>query len=202
MNKNKWEIEGMYYESCRMEGHCPLWFGRNIDGPGCTNFETWEIKKGHINGVDISGIIIVIHQDGIGPKAADLGTPGGITEGAVYISDIASEEQKKELTPFFQKNMGIEMWGTFLGLKYVDIKLFKGENYHHTKMQFGEQKITLTKGSNNNAIGMSNPINTNLTNVKFGNADFWTFKDYGKDLVNKNTGGTVANFYLKGTINS
>jgi hypothetical protein len=202
MRHGEWELSGKYYESCRMEGHCPLWFGRNLWGErGCVNFETWEIVTGHIGVVDVSGIIIVRHQDGIGPKAADLGKPGGISEGAVYVSDNASEEQRKVLTPFVKNNMGMELWGKNLGTKFVQIKVNHGNGTHHTWMPFGEQQITLTVGGDGKApIEMANPINTSLRNVAFGNTDVWSYHDYGKNIVCHNTGGTVGDFHIKGTL--
>ena len=66
--KTKWALKGNFYECCRMEGHCPIWFGRDLWNEPCVNFVTYEIEEGQIQDVDMRGITIIYHQDYIGPK--------------------------------------------------------------------------------------------------------------------------------------
>ena len=50
--ENRWSVKGVHYECCRTEGHCPLWFGRDLWKDPCVNLRTFHIRKGHIkNGV-------------------------------------------------------------------------------------------------------------------------------------------------------
>jgi len=194
-------LKGMFLESCRIDGPCPLWFGKDLSDAACVNFETWEIKEGHIGGVDMKGIIIVRHQDGIGPKFADRIKPGGIAEGAAYISDNATKEQRKILEPFVKNHLGAELWRKCLGVKFVPISIDKGKGTYHVRMPYGEQKMTLTVGGDGkNPIIMANPKRTNLSNVWFANTDIWTFHDYGKKIEYHDKEGNVADFNMQGTL--
>lgn len=184
-------------ECCRTEGHCPLWFGRDMWDEPCVNFATYDIKEGQINGVDMKDITIVHHQDGIGPTFAEL--MKGVAEGAAYISDNATAEQRAVLEPFVKKNLGADGWGKCLGVKFVKIDVSQNHRTYNIVMPFGEQHITLTTGGDGeNAITMGNSWNAAASNIKFGNTDSWTYHDYGKNLVFKNTGGVVANFAAQG----
>ena len=127
--KSGWALRGKFYESCRTEGHCPLWFGRDMWEKPCVNFETYEIEEGQIGGVDMKGIIIIRHQDNIGPTFEELLKGPG--EGAVYISSNATEEQRRVLEPFVKSHLGAEGWKKLLGVKFVDINIVTGFNGRH-----------------------------------------------------------------------
>jgi hypothetical protein len=187
-------IKGETYECCRTEGHCPLWFGRDMWDKTCVNLQAYLIKEGHINGVDMKGIIILWHKDIIGPKFSDLAAGPG--ESAVYISDNATPEQRKVLEPFVTTKMGKSR--KFYGLKYVDIKITKENNTYHIVSPISEQHITLTAGNDGSAIRMVNQKNPNVSDVKFCNTERWSYSDYGKDIKFFNTGGVVCNFVMQG----
>ena len=108
MHKENWKLKGTFYESCRQSGHCALWFGRDLTGGPCSNFATFHIEEGNIGKVDMKGIIIVQCGDGIGPTQEDL--HHGIKEGAVYVGDNATEEQRTILEPFVKNHLGTELW--------------------------------------------------------------------------------------------
>ena len=81
MTDQKWVLKGMYYECCRANGNCPLTFGRDmVDGP-CANLAVYQVTEGQVQGVDMNGVVFLIHGDGIGPKFTDM-FPGqkGIAE--------------------------------------------------------------------------------------------------------------------------
>lgn len=193
-------LAGEFYECCRTEGHCPLWFGRDMwDGVPCVNIGTYHIKEGQIDGVDVAGVTIMHHRDGIGPTFAELVSGDGIREGAVYVSDNVTEEQKSVLDPFVRSNLGADSWGKLLGVKFVKIDVSVTDRTYHVVMPFGEQHITLTTGGDGeHAIVMSNPMDSSVTDVKFGNTDLWKYSDYGKDIVMHNTSGAVADFLCRG----
>jgi len=196
--KRNWQIKGKFYESCRTEGHCPLWFGRDLWEKPCVNFETYEIEEGQIGGVDMKGIIIIRHQDKIGPTFEELQKGPG--EGAVYISSNATEEQKKVLEAFAKNNLAAA-WKRLLGIKFVDINIKKSDRTFHITMPFGEQKITLTVGGDGKTpIAMGNCINPSISNLKFGNTDVWAIRDYGKEVSYRNTEGNVADFSMGGEV--
>jgi hypothetical protein len=195
--QNNWTLKGVFFESCRVEdGHCGLWFGRDLPR-ACANLETYQILEGQIQNIDMKGIVLMFHQDGIGPKVADLMKGAG--EGAAYISDNATDEQRKVLEPFIKEHMNAGRWGKSLGIKYVNITVNKENGDYHIVMPFGEQKMSLAIGGDRkNPMRLENPPMPFLSDVKFCNTHFWKYHDYGKNLEFHNTSGATANFVLSG----
>jgi hypothetical protein len=195
--RNNWTLRGTFYECCRVrDGHCGLWFGRDLP-EACANLVTYQIKEGQIQNVDMKGIIITYHMDGIGPKLADLA--GGVREGAAYVSNNATDEQRKILKPFVTGNLEGKMWRKCLGVKFVEINVSEKNGAYHITMPFGELKMSLAIGGDGkNPIRMENPSMPFLSNVRFCNTDFWKYHDYGKNLEYHGTSGAIADFALQG----
>jgi hypothetical protein len=189
-------LKGETYECCRTEGHCPLWFGRDLWDKPCVHLQAYLIKEGQVNGVDMKGIIILWHHDIIGPKFADVAAGHGIGEGAVYITDKATPEQRQALEPFVTTKMGFAP--KFYGIKYVDIKITKENNTCHIVSPVSEQHITLTVGNDGSAIRMVNQKDPSISDVKFCNTELWSYSDYGKKIVFHNTEGVVCDFIMQG----
>ena len=190
------QLKGIFYETCRVEdGHCALWFGRDLPA-ACANLATYDVKEGQIQNVDMRGIVLMYHQVGIGPKLSDIAR--GIDEGAIYISENATDEQRRVLEPFVTKHLGIRPWKKNLGIKFAKIDISEENGTYHITMPFAEKKLTLTVGGDRkNPIRMENPRSlgtTKITNVKFCNADFWKYHDYGRNLEFHNTSGAIADF--------
>ena len=195
-SQKNWALKGVFYECCRVEGHCPLWFGRDLWDEPCKSLATHEVKEGHIGGVDMKGIIIMDHWDGIGPKAADLGG----REGAAYISDNATAEQRRVLEPFVTTHLGAETWAKTLGVKFVKINISQQDRTYHITMPFGEQKFTLTVGGDGKTpIRLENTGETALSDIKICNTD-WKYSDYGKNLEYRKTSSQIADFDMRGTL--
>ena len=189
--KEDWTLKGIFYECCRtLDGQCGLTFG--MERPtSCASLATFEIKEGQIQNVDMKGIIILLHMDGISEK------PGSIVveEGAAYISDDATDEQKKLLEPFIMEKMAGQHWKKCLGVKSVKINISEEKGTYHITMPFGEQKLTLTIGGDGkNPIRLENPTMTCYSDIKFCIADFWKYHDYGKNLEYHNTSSQIADF--------
>ena len=193
--QNDWMLKGTFFECCRIEdGHCALWFGRDLP-KACANLETYQIQEGQIQNIDMKGIILMFHQNGIGPKLADL--MKGAREGAAYISDNATGEQRKVLEPFIKEHMNAGRWKKNLGLKYVNIDISKENNNYHITMPFGEQNMSLAIGGDGkNPMRLENPPMPFVANVRFCNTHFWKYHDYGKNLEFHNTSGVMADFVL------
>jgi hypothetical protein len=197
-DRNDWMLKGTFFECCRVEdGHCALWFGRDLP-KACANLETYQIQEGHIQNIDMKGIILMFHQDGIGPKLAELRE--GAKEGAAYISDRATDEQRKALEHFIREHMNAGRWKKNLGLKYVKIDINEGNNNYHIIMPFGEVDMSLAIGGDGkNPMRLINPPMPFLTDVKFCNTRLWKYHDYGKNLEFHNTSGATADFVLLAT---
>jgi hypothetical protein len=194
MNEKKnWVLKGVFYECCRVEdGHCALWFGRDLPR-ACANMATYQIKEGHIQNVDMKGVVVMQHQEGIGPKVVDMAK--GVEEGASYISDSVSDEQRGVLESFLTTDLGIRPWKKILGIKFVKIAIQEENGTYHITMPFGEQKMSLTIGGDNKKpIRLENPRSPAFSNVRFCNTEIWKYHDYGKNLEFHNTSGVIADF--------
>jgi hypothetical protein len=154
---------------------------------------TYQIKEGHIQNVDMKGINLLIHMDEIGPK------PGTVEEGAVYISDNATEKQRETLKSFFFEHMEGGMWNKTLGVKSVNVIISEKGGTYSITAPLWEQHLTLTVGGDGkNPIRMENGRLPFLSNVRICNTQLWKYSDYGKKMEFRNTSGQVADFYLKG----
>ena len=195
-DKKNWMLKGIFYECCRVEdGHCGLWFGRDLPMP-CANLVTYQITQGQIENVDMKDVVILLHQDGIGPKFTDM--VNGADEGAAYISDNTDDAQRKVLTTFLETELGIRPWKRLLGIKVVKIDIRKTDSTYHITMPFGEQKMTLTVGKDQKTpMRMENPRNPAFSNLRFCHTDTWKYHDYGKELVFYNASGMINDFVFK-----
>jgi hypothetical protein len=199
MENQKWLLRGVAYVCCRTNGHCPLNFGRDIlDGP-CKSLNTYQVTEGQIKGIDMKNIIFTFHSDGIPAKSADIIAGKKIDEGAVYIGDNATEEQKKILEPFLRTHLRATVWKKLLGLRFTKIEI-KEENrtYHITSPYFEQHTALAIGGDGKNPITMGNPLWAEMSNVKFGNTDVWRYKDFGKKLEFRQSSGLIADFNLAG----
>jgi len=151
------------------------------------------VHYGHIQNVDMKGVVVMQHQEGIGPKVADMAK--GVAEGAAYISDNVNDEQRGVLEPFLKTALGIRPWKKALGIKVVKIDIQEENGTYHITMPFGEQKMSLTVGGDNkNPMRLENPRSPIFSNVRFCNTETWRFYDYGKNLEFHNTSGVIADF--------
>lgn len=197
-----WHLKGTFYESCRQSGHCALWFGRDLTTGPCSNFATFEIKEGHVNNVDMAGIVFIECGDGIGPTQKDLDRSlgGGIKEGTVYVSNKANEKQREILKSFLQNHMGTELWKKVLDVKFVDIKIEydKEKGTYHISYPYGETTMSKATGIGGKFVTITNCDAYNqsvpITNYHVCNSWHWKYKDMGKDYEFRHTSGTIGEF--------
>ncbi len=184
-----WQVRGTWYEGCASEGHCPLYFGRDMENP-CRNFAVYDITEGRINGVDMAGIRIISVADILSTRAADLPTSG--TAAAVYVSENATPEQRPILEAFVVVGLPLPV-RQLRGVKFVpiDIKL-DGPGYHVT-MPFGELKGSLTRGRDGaNPQRIENSAVPFLREFKIANTEYWRYSDLGRSWEYRNRSGTVG----------
>lgn len=53
-----YQLEGRILEVCDCNVLCPCWIGEDPDGGTCDAVVAWQIDKGTIEGVDVSGLTI------------------------------------------------------------------------------------------------------------------------------------------------
>lgn len=192
-----WKVKATWYETCASQGQCAHYFGRDREEP-CKSFQLFDIKEGEIDGVDVSGVQVMTFADLFSSTFAGLMGEGG--EGGVYISDKASEAQKKVLEPFFSNNVpGWLLTRKVLGVRYVPITLNKEDNTYHISMPYGEIKMTPTTGLDGNPVRVENSLfNTVFPQINVCNCHSWNYKDFGKDFDFKNRGAVMCEVDIQG----
>ncbi|MHA1491586.1 MAG: DUF1326 domain-containing protein [Promethearchaeota archaeon] len=203
MSKNRkeniaWSVKGVWYEACAAEGHCSMYFGRDLETP-CKSFQLFQIKEGKIGDVDLKGVLVINVVDLFSPKFIDLMVKGG--EGGIYISKNTTGEQRRYLEPFFVNNVpNFLMVKKCLGIKHVDINLNQEGNTYHVLMPHGEMKLSLTLGGDRkNPQRLQNSIFSLIfSDIKICNTHFWKYNDFGKNWEFKNRSGAIADFDLQG----
>jgi len=192
-----WKIKGVWYEGCAAQGQCPYYFGRDTEEP-CKSFQVFEIKEGYIDNVDIGGLLVVMVVDLFSHKFVDLLVKGG--EGGIYISDTATEEQKRVLEPFLAGNVSGHLVKKCLGVKFVKINLSQEDNTYHITMPYGELKLSLTVGlDGKNPVRLENCMFSMLfPDLKICNTHFWKYNDFDRDWEFVNRSGVIADFDMQG----
>lgn len=191
-----WKVTGTYHETCAQEGHCPFYYGRDCEN-GCRYFMALRIKEGKVNGVDLSGITVIYGGDVPHKKYADFMANGSV--GGVYVSDKATEEQRKVLETLVTTNMGAAFMKKILGVKFVKIEEEVTDDSLTIKMPFGEMKMWQMKGFDGTPIRIENPaLPPVVKNLKHCHAAYWSIKDYGMNNEYKDRSGTWADFVFEG----
>jgi len=107
-----YQLEGRLLEVCTCEILCPCWVGEDPDGGTCDGLISWQIDKGTIDGVDVSGhnLTVLTH------------IPGNILQGnwrvVVYIDDKTTPEQQEAM---------LNVWTGKLGGPVADLVQLVGE---------------------------------------------------------------------------
>ena len=107
-----YELEGRLLEVCTCNILCPCWVGEDPDYGTCEGIVAWQIDKGTINGVDVSGLTFAVLGD----------IPGNVLKGnwrvMVYIPDHATPQQTQAL---------MDVWTGKLGGPLADLAGLIGE---------------------------------------------------------------------------
>lgn len=190
-----WTLTGTYNEACAAEGHCPLYFGRGVDG-GCRYYMVFRIEDGTVNGVDLSGITVVYNGNIPYSTFAEFMEHG--SEAGIYVSDNATKEQRKVLDTLAPTSIGGLLVGKSLGVEYVPIEVSSTDDSVSFKTPFGEMTQHLTRGHDGGPVRIENSALPFLTNLKHCHTTNWTYNDHGRDFNYKDRCGSWADFAFSG----
>jgi hypothetical protein len=95
-----YQLEGTLLEVCSCDVLCPCWIGEDPDGGKCDSVVAYNLDKGTIRGVDVSGLTL----------ASAVNIPGNVLEGnwrqLIYIDDQATDEQADAMLDAFSGKLG------------------------------------------------------------------------------------------------
>jgi hypothetical protein len=120
-----YELEGQLLEVCTCKVLCPCWIGEAPDGDGtCQSINSWNVEKGTISGVDVSGLTI----------AGVNHIPGPVLQGnwkvIYFVDDKATQQQHQALVDVWTGKLGgpvkdlVGLYGKILAVEKASI-LFK-----------------------------------------------------------------------------
>jgi hypothetical protein len=154
----------------------------------------FRIQEGKVNDVDLAGITVIYVGDLPHSTYAEVMEKG--SEGAIYISDNATPEQRKILGILVVNALGGAIMKKVLGIQYVKIGIEQREDSVSFKMPSGEMKMHLTKSHDGNPVRLENTTLPFLSNVKAAHTPFWNWSDYNRHYDYKNRCGTWADFVM------
>ena len=86
-----YQLEGRLLEVCTCNILCPCWIGEDADNGTCDAVNAWHVDKGTVEGVDVSGLTLVLLAS----------IPGNVLEGnwkgVIFVDDAATDEQQEAL---------------------------------------------------------------------------------------------------------
>ncbi len=93
-------LEGQILEACSCTAPCPCWIGDDPDGGACDSFVAYNIEKGQVQGIDVSGLTLV--------KIVYI--PGNVFAGnwraVIYVDGKGTPEQQQALIKVFNGDLG------------------------------------------------------------------------------------------------
>jgi hypothetical protein len=116
-----YHLEGQMLEVCDCRVLCPCWIGEDPDNGTCESMLAYQIDKGTIDGMDVSGhtVAVVAHIPGNALK--------GDYRAAIYVDDRTSPEQEKALLDVYTGKQGgpavelSSMFGEVVSVRRVPI---------------------------------------------------------------------------------
>jgi hypothetical protein len=95
-----YSIEGQILEACSCNAPCPCWIGDDPDGGACDSFVAYNIERGEILGIDVSGLTLV--------KIVYI--PGNVLAGnwraVIYVDGKGTPEQQQAIIKVFNGELG------------------------------------------------------------------------------------------------
>ena len=95
-----YHAQGDYFESCNCLVTCRCTFGTTFDGDACDAFFGWHITRGQKDGLDLSGLNVVLARH----RPRDLEKDQWLVE--LYLDERASPEQSAALESIFSGEAG------------------------------------------------------------------------------------------------
>lgn len=107
-----YRVEGRLLEVCNCNILCPCWVGEDPDNGTCDSSFAWQIDKGTIEGIDVSGLALGL----------SVHIPGNVLAGnwkvVVYVDERSTQEQQDAM---------LKVWTGQLGGAIADLAALIGE---------------------------------------------------------------------------
>jgi hypothetical protein len=95
-----YQLQGTLLEACNCDVLCPCWIGEDPDNGTCSAVVAYNLDKGRIRGVDVSGLTL----------AGVVFIPGNVLAGnwkqVVFVDEKATDEQMQAMLDAFTGKLG------------------------------------------------------------------------------------------------
>lgn len=129
-----WSLEGTFYENCSCDAICPCtWsnMARRATNEDCRAALLFEIERGHIEQIDVSGCscVLVVQTPPI--------MPDGNWKAGLIVDSSATDEQVDALTRVFSGQLGgppaglAPLINEFLGVERLPVNVTHDGDRHH-----------------------------------------------------------------------
>jgi hypothetical protein len=148
-----WKITGSYFEACSCEVACPCVFTSPPTSGQCNALIAWHIEQGRYGEVDLDGFnaVLAVHS------------PGHMLEGkwkvALYVDELANQEQQTALTQIFSGQAGgylaglAPLIGEVLAAKAIPIEFHSEGKRRHLRLgNIGDVEIEALPGQDGNDV--------------------------------------------------
>jgi hypothetical protein len=198
-----WRLRGTYFESCNCDVLCPCGassFALPADNERCVVALAFNVSSGQVDGVDVSGLSLILVADAPGRMADGNWRVGVVMDAA------ASQQQAEALGAVFSGQKGGPMAaiapliGEQLGIQVAPIEYSNGSTHHRVKagdLVEMEVEDIVPQGMNEptKLVGVAHPANTTLTVARAKSARVNCF---GIDASNPGKNGHAAPFSWAG----
>ncbi len=95
-----YDLEGPVLPVCSCHTGCPYWLGEDGDGRPCRRFIAWQLDRGVISGIDVSGLrVAAVHQSPGGRGGND----GRLVR---FVDEAATDEQLQAVLAAYSGELG------------------------------------------------------------------------------------------------
>jgi hypothetical protein len=199
-----WKLAGTYFENCNCNVLCPCGASSltmPADNERCLVALAFNVTKGNVDDVDVSGLSIILVADAPGMMATGNWRHGVVLDAA------ASEKQAQALGAVFSGQRGGPMamlaplMGQALGMQTAKIEYSNGGTTHRVKAgdlidMVVEDIVPEGMTEPTKLVGVGHPVNTTLTVARAKSA---SVKCFGLDFSNTGKNGHAAPFAWSGT---
>ena len=166
-------IHGEQAEGCECESVCPCIWTKDVSFQDCRGILAWHVTGGAYGGTDLKGVSFCVVLKKSGKNVAKA---MGTWEGTIYVSDSASEEQRRAAVGFLSGKWGKAFAKVDVKTAPIDFRV-DGERREVTIGKVAVLKIAGIPGSNGKVPSIENPPFALIPKMSCAMASVHTFDD-------------------------
>ncbi len=168
-----YKIKGEAIEACECDIFCPCVWKKDVTFEQCRTLIAWVISEGSYGETDLKGVTFVL---ALTKSGKNIVKTMGQWEGIIYVSDKASEAQKKAVVDFASGKWGKAFSKIDVKSAPIETKI-EAETRSLTIGKIANLKITALKGGNGKIPVIENPPFSLYPKLYCAQSDVHTYDD-------------------------